>query len=143
MQYSDKKNAVSKCRLIYVFCTYIVILYCQMHFVLVSRHMQLCIVRCSYFPQMKLWEGNVFTPVCDSVHSWVSVQGGLCPGGIFVWGSLSKDVCPGGLCPGDLCQGDPPYHMVKSGWYTSYWNAFLFELVSRDMLFCTVRCILY
>ena len=33
---------------------------------------------------MKLWEGNVFTPVCDSVH----------PGG--------------GLCPGDLCHGDPP-----------------------------------
>ena len=34
----------------------------------------------------KLWEGNVFTPVCDSVYRGVSVQGvsvqkwGLCPG---------------------------------------------------------------
>ena len=33
----------------------------------------------------KLWEGNVFTPVCDSVYRGVSVQGvsvqkwGLCP----------------------------------------------------------------
>ena len=25
-----------------------------------------------YCPQMKLWEGNVFTPVCDSVHGGVS-----------------------------------------------------------------------
>ena len=109
----------------------------------------------------KLWEGNVFTPVCYSVHrglcpgrvsvQGVSVQGdsvqGISVQGIFIWevsvpGSLSRGVCPGGLCPGDLCQGDPPYRMVKSERYTSHWNAFLFELVSRDMLFCIVRCIL-
>ena len=58
-----------------------------------------------YRPQTKLQEGNVFTPVCDSVHGrWVSVRGNLCPGAL----------CPGGLCPGeslsrgslsgDLCQ---------------------------------------
>ena len=37
-----------------------------------------------------------------------------------------------GLCPGGLCQGDPPDrdppHMVTSGRYTSYWNAFLLYL---------------
>ena len=27
-------------------------------------------------PAMKLWQGNVFTPVCHSVHSWG--EGGLC-----------------------------------------------------------------
>ena len=76
-----------------------------------------------YRPQTKLREGNVLTPVCDSVHSGVSVQGrGLCPGG-----SLSREgLCPGGslsregVCPGRVsvreglrrggvvCQGDPP-----------------------------------
>ena len=35
-----------------------------------------------YRPHTKLREGNVFTPVCDSVHGGVSVQGGLCPGGL-------------------------------------------------------------
>ena len=51
---------------------------------------------------MKLRQGNIFTPVCDSVHRGVSVpgslsQGGLCPG---PGGSLSGGLCPGGLCPG-------------------------------------------
>ena len=80
---------------------------------------------CYYRPQTKLWEGNVFTLVCDSVH------GVLCPG-VFVWGSLSRGIsvqevsvqgflsrrvsvqgglCPwaslssGGLCLGGLCPG--------------------------------------
>ena len=41
--------------------------------------------RIYYHPQTKLREGNVFTPVCDSVHRGSSIQGGLCLG----W-SLSK-----------------------------------------------------
>ena len=64
---------------------------------------------------MKLWQGNVFTLVCDSVH-----RGGLCPsihhrshdqGGLCPEGSLSRgisvqgDFCLGGLCPGGLCRG--------------------------------------
>ena len=64
-------------------------------------------------PTMKLRQGNIFTPVCDSVHRGVSVpgslsQGGLCPG---PGGSLSGGLCPGGLCPGGslsrggLCPG--------------------------------------
>ena len=77
----------------------------------------------------------------------VSVQGGLCPG--------ERGLCPGGLCLGGLClgvsvQGGLPdrglclvglclggslsrglsvretlRHMVMSGRYASYWNAFL------------------
>ena len=67
----------------------------------------------------------------------VSVQGSLSrcclsPGvSVQGWGSLSRGggLCPGGggLCPGgwgSLSRGHP--HTVKSGWYTSYWNAFLF-----------------
>ena len=58
-------------------------------------------------------------------REWVSVQRDLCPGGgvsvqegVSVWlGSLS----------GGLCKGDP--HMIKSRWYASYWNAFLFYVV--------------
>ena len=103
-------------------------------------------------PATKLWQGNVFTPVCDSVHrggsvpacttghmtggplsGWslqggylgaVSVQGGLCLGG---------GLCPGGSLSGGslsrgVCQGDPPDkdpHTVTSRWYVSYWNVFL------------------
>ena len=80
-----------------------------------------------YRPQTKLREGNVFTPLCHSVHRGrglcpsmhhrshdlgVSVQwGGLCPVGVSVQGdSLQVGLCPGGLCPGGslsggLCQG--------------------------------------
>ena len=43
-----------------------------------------------YRPQTKLRKGNVFTPVCDSVHGKVSVQGDLCP----------RDLCPGGSLQG-------------------------------------------
>ena len=84
---------------------------------------------------MKLWQGNVFTPVCHFVHGggslsggpslsrvisvqvvsvWeVSVQGGvfvqdgLCPWGVYVQGGL----CPWGVYVqgvyvwGDLCPG--------------------------------------
>ena len=56
----------------------------------------------NYRSQTRLREGNVFTPVCDSVH-W---EGGLCIEGISVqvvsvWGSRSK----GSLCLGVSVQG--------------------------------------
>ena len=61
----------------------------------------------------------------------VPVQGGLCLEdlcliGVFVQGeggSLSEV----GLCQGGLCYGDPQTetpHIVTSGQYASYWNAF-------------------
>ena len=76
----------------------------------------------------------------------VSVQGGLCPwgGGLCLGESLSRwlsvqgvsvqgDLCLGGsLSKGGLCQGDHP-RTVKSGRYTSYWNAFLFFFYSQCM----------
>ena len=51
-------------------------------------------------PATKLRQGNVFTPVCDSVHR----EGGLCLGGLCPGpgGSLSSG---GGLCPGRALSG--------------------------------------
>ena len=71
---------------------------------------------------MLLQEGNVLTPVCDSVHRG---GGALCPGGL----------CPGGgvICPGVVCQGDPRCHAVTYGRYASYWNVFLFDILSLDL----------
>ena len=81
-----------------------------------------------------LGQGNVFTPVCDSVHRGVFVQGGLCPGGgVFVHGG--RGLCPGGegslsrgrgLCPGGgVFVRETPPCTVKCGQYASYWNEFL------------------
>ena len=74
-------------------------------------------------PGTKLRQGNVFTPVCDSVHrGWISPQGGLCPRGslsrkvsvqwVFEWGvsvwwgSLSMGISVlGGLSRGSLSIG--------------------------------------
>ena len=76
------------------------------------------VVKVHNYPQTKLREGNVFTPVCDSVHGEkggnvftpvcdsvhggvLSIQGGICSGGVCVQrGSLSRGLCPEpGLCP--------------------------------------------
>ena len=55
-------------------------------------------------PATKLRQGNVFTPVCDSVHRGISVPActtGHMFKGVSVWG----DLCPGGSLfrKGDLC----------------------------------------
>ena len=70
---------------------------------------------------MKWRQGNVFMPVCDSVHRGglvsqhattgrltrgVSVQGCLNLGGLCMRVSVSGSLCPGGsLCKGSLVQG--------------------------------------
>ena len=49
-----------------------------------------------------LEQGNVFTPVYDSVHGGgesLFTGGGLCLGRV----SVQLGLCPGGLCPGGLC----------------------------------------
>ena len=59
-----------------------------------QRSLMVCIL---LPPETKLRQGNVFTPVCDSVHRGVSVPActtdhmtrGLCPG-VSVQGSLSR-----------------------------------------------------
>ena len=86
--------------------------------------------RIAYLPPATKRQGKVFTPVCDSVHRRVSVQGRSLSGGLSVQGvsvqegSLSRGVsvrggvCPGGLClRGGLCQGDrslPPYGYMRA-----------------------------
>ena len=86
-------------------------------------------------PATKTWQGNFFTPVCDSVHKehlchcmhhrshdqgGVLCPGCLCPQGLCAGGLCLGDLClgvsvqwdsvqgglyPGGLCPGGLCLG--------------------------------------
>ena len=94
----------------------------------------------------KLQQCNVFTPVCDSVHRGLYVQGDLCPMGSLSKGvSVQGDLCwgvsvqgvsvqgglfpgclsvQGGLCLGGSLSTETPC-MVTCGWYASYWNAFL------------------
>ena len=91
----------------------------------------------NYRPQTKLWEGNVFTPVCDSVHGHVwqrgSVwQGGLHGGWVCVWqGHVWWEACmAGGLCvaEGACVAGGGCACRINGHWsgqYASYWNAFL------------------
>ena len=60
---------------------------------------------------MKLREGNVFTPVCHSVHSGGSIQ------------------ARGGLHLGCRWMHPPP---PEGGWYASYWNAYLLAYMFTD-----------
>ena len=67
----------------------------------------------SYFhrPQTKLREGDVFTPVCDSVHRGSMHDRGACMAGEYVWwgrGFHARETA------------------TEAGVYTSYWNAFLY-----------------
>ena len=94
----------------------------------------------------KLRQGDVFTSVCHSVHGM-----GLCPEGSLTRGSLSRGVSvQGGLCPGGLCPGGgggrwgvgvhgglsgrPPPSTITCGWYVSYWNAFLWWIVTDQLI---------
>ena len=62
-----------------------------------------------YRLQMKLWEGNVFTGVCDSVQRGVPGSGRGVPG-------------PRGC----LVENPPPPDGYCCRQYASYWNAFFF-----------------
>ena len=72
----------------------------------VSTHYELILP-----PATTLRQGNVFIPVCNSVHKSILCQGG------------------------GLCQGDPP-HTVTCGQYASYRNAFLlYYCIANIILF--------
>ena len=58
----------------------------------------------------------------------VSVQGDLCPGG-----SLSRGVSVQGVSLIVTPLTKTP-RMVKGGPYASYWNAFLFEVMSKSQI---------
>ena len=70
------------------------------------------------------------------------LQVSVCLGGVSVsvqGGSLSRGVSvQRGLCPrGSLLQTPP--RTVTSGRYASYWNAFLFDLMSETIIFAFTR----
>ena len=52
-----------------------------------------------YRPQMKLWEGNVFTPVCHSVHREGCVLQHVMGGGVHTQG---RHTHPPGLTPPEM-----------------------------------------
>ena len=72
--------------------------------------------------QTKLREGNVFTPVCDSVRGGGSVKGGLCPGGVS-----------GGLCQGVSVRGVSVRGVSVRGVYVQ-WGLSLGGSLSRGSL---------
>ena len=78
-------------------------------------------------PATKLRQGNVFTPVCHSVHG-VGVSVPACTTGHMTRGSLSGGVSVqmGGSVQGGLLGRTPRPSMATSEWYISYWNAFLY-----------------
>ena len=96
---------------------------------------------CFITTRSEVAQGNIFTsrcqefcpqrevsvPACTTVHMTrgVSVQAGLCPKGVSVQGGL----CHGRSLSRGYLIGRTP-HMVMSGRYTSYWNAFLLILFS-------------
>ena len=75
--------------------------------------------------QTKLREGNVFTPLCDSVHGGVRGKVG---GGMLIKGGMHGK---GGACmvKGGTCMQErrPLKRAVRQ--YASYWNAFLLLLL--------------
>ena len=86
-------------------------------------------------------QGRVFVSVQVGLHpGGVSVQEGFCLGGslsrgsLFSKGSLSTGLSVQGVsvqvdtCPGVFVRETP--HMVTSGWYTSYWNALLYDIIT-------------
>ena len=87
----------------------------------------------------RLGHGNVFTPVCDSVHGECGVSAPLhteihTPLGRHPpnrSGTLPRQtpLAPGRHCP----RQTPPfgYYRIWStgGWYASYWNAYLFHII--------------
>ena len=104
-----------------------------------------------YRPPTKLREGNVFRGVCLSTgvylwshvlsRGWVSlVPGPLGRGGGYVQGvGMSEGwVCPG---VGTLPTPDMAYYGIlsASGWYASYWNAFLCSKSVYSNIFVTHR----
>ena len=83
-----------------------------------------------------------------SLSGGISVQEGLCPGGVSVRESLSRgvsvwgvsvsvqgDLCPGGSLSRGVSVRETPC-MVTSGWYASYWNAFLFVKYFHEFEMC-------
>ena len=71
-----------------------------------------------------LVQGNIFAPVCHSVHrggTWAGTPSAGPPGQVLPW----QVHPPAGTPPGSACWNT--VNKRTSGWYASYWNAFLFR----------------
>ena len=106
-----------------------------------------------YRPQRSCGQGNIFTPVCHSVH-----RGGVCLSACWDATPRSRHHPPG-LCTLPSRLRTPPRTTYPpglrtppraadssirstSGRYASYWNAFLFSLIFVAAQ-CILRWILY
>ena len=86
------------------------------------------LLHCKFLPsQTKLQKGNVFMPVCHSVHRW----GRCTPPGRHPLPGIPPPPPPLGRHPRgqtSLLGRHPPPDGHCSKRYASYWNAFLFSL---------------
>ena len=76
-----------------------------------------CEMDWSLLPTMKLGQGNIFRSVCQEFCPQWGLQAHTQGEGWGVWLGGSPGPHPG---------GSPGPHSYCCGWYTSYWNAFLF-----------------
>ena len=85
--------------------------------------------------EMKLRQGNVFKPICGSVHIGGSLSGRTPPplrDPLWTETPLVRDPTPP--------RQRPPHRTVMSGRYATYWNAFL---CSSRILYNFLDMILY
>ena len=95
------------------------------------------IIYCHFYRlQNEVCKGYVFTGVCLSTGESL----GLCPGGSpSRWDFRPEGFLSGGIsvqgvsvqvdtCPGVFVRETS--HMVTSGWYTPYWNALLYDIIT-------------
>ena len=82
------------------------------------------IASCCYHPLTKLWEGYVFTTVCDSVHiPWTDT-----PLPSACWDTHPPPNACWDTPPAQCMLGySPPGIRSTSGRYASHWNAFLYS----------------
>ena len=86
-----------------------------------------------YLPSATKLKGNVFTPVCHSVHGGGGCLPRQTPEGVSAWG-LSASVHAGIHPMGRDHPGRHPPGSHCHGRYASYWNAFLFPEIFQESI---------
>ena len=84
-----------------------------------------------YRPQTKLWEGNVFTGVCDSVHRGMPCPGGgaWSEGSAWSWGVPTPGGC--GLVLGGCLEETPPRQLLLRA----------VHILLECILVCRLKCL--
>ena len=101
-------------------------------------------------PTNKVWGKVIFSEACvkNSVHRGACMARGVCgwgacmPSGVCGQGACMAGghVCLGACGQGGACHAQPPQpDTMRYGWsmserYASYWNAFLFHIISQNLL---------